>query len=282
MPYGLRTLDENWFEDRLQPPGALTGCGDLSKKVPRVVESDLANLTGDRYDMLTRIARVPAKVSYGLPNDGFNENVRLSAVDFCHPASRKEYVRNPPERARLINTETVPEVCYEDRRPVPGKPRGFGAVLQRHEDSHGQRNWNTTSGDAFGGGAFARSLRGTRSDPALLRSSGQASKDIESRVEGMKVGKLVGEYMPDDPAGEQYRMSQRTWSYDPAMRNLGYGGTRPVIPKVDNHLSIPIGEGAMSKIRQDLEERKGKLFRVATTITKGKGERYGETYFQDY
>merc|ERR1719262_1183563 len=148
--YSTNTLNDNWYEDRCQPEGSLTATGDISNKMVRKYETDIAYV-GERYDVLTRIGRVPTKPSYATPDDGFRENVRTSSIDFADPRSHKEFVAKPPAKAKMITTETVPEVCFEERRPLPetrGSAKGpFGAVLKRHDANHGERHWSTTNGD---------------------------------------------------------------------------------------------------------------------------------------
>lgn len=287
-PYTLRTLNDNWFEDRLQAEGAASACGSIDEKRLRKVENEIAYI-GERYDVLTRIARCPAKQSYASPDDGFRENKTLANIDFADPLSRKEFVRNPPAKAVLITTETIPEVCHDERRPIPGKSRGFGAVLDRYGPEHGQRFWNTAFEDAFGqtpaGTRLTRKERGMRtsaSSPSLT-SAGISVLDEANRAQGMKVGVLCGEnYNPvADPSSATE--VQRSWLYqkDPSIRNIHLGGKKSALSKSDNELSINLGEGQHAQTVANLESRGGKLFRVATNITKGKGQRYGVSIFQD-
>lgn len=277
--YSPRTLNDNWFEDRLQAPGSITGIGDITKKETRRHEPEIAFI-GERYDVLTRIARIPQKDSYATPDDGFNDKLRTSSVDFAPPRSRKEFVAKPPAQPTFITTETVPEVCYEDRRPVPGSIRGFGAVLNRHEENHERRHWNTTQGDTFGEGN--RSAR-QRINPATMHAAGVSTENAEVRADGVKVGLLCGEEFRDygEPASDT--RTQRSWLYtiDASLHHIHYGGTRPKPARVDNELSVPIGEGAMKKVREDLKARKGRLFRTATQITKGRDQRPGAAVYKD-
>lgn len=278
--YGIKTLNDNWYEDRVQPEGSLTAIGDINKKVVRKHETDIAYV-GERYDVLTRIGRVPCKPSYATPDDGFRENKRTSSIDFADPRSHKEFVANPPQKARFINSETVPEVCFEERRPIPGNANGFGAVLKRHDEHHGERHWSTTSGDQFGYGA-SRALRASRSDPGLFNASGVSTQHEEDRQPGMKVGLMCGEEFRDrgEPASDT--RTQRAWVFDASLQNIHHGGQKPKVRgRKDNALSVPIGDGAMSKIRQDLADRKGMLYRVATNITKGRDKRPGVAIFKD-
>jgi len=277
--YGCKTLNDNWFEDRCQPAGSLSASGDITKKATRKYESEIAYI-GERYDVLSRIGRVPDKKSYATPDDGFNEKSRTSLVDFAHPRSRKEFIANPPTKAQFITTETVPEVCYEERRPLQGPPRGFGAVLNRHEATHEIRHWNTTFGDTFGEGSRSKP---SKADPAELLPAGISTEHEEDRCHGVQVGLLCGEEFRDrgEPASDT--RTQRSWLYqrDASIQNISFGGTRPKPARIDNELSVPIGEGAMKKAREDLKERKGRLFRTATQITKGRDKRPGVAIFKD-
>lgn len=278
--FSLRTLNDNWFEDRLQPAGSLNVTGSLHERQPRKYETDIANI-GERYDVLSRISRLPPRTSYATPHDGFDEKHSTHIVDFAHPKSRKDFVSKPPDKPSTITSESVPEVSYENRRPVPGTQSGFGAVLNRHDKTHGQRHWNTTHGDFFGAGSR---VPDRRIDAAEKHPSGVTSASEEVRCQGLKVGVLSGECFREssDPAADT--RTQRAWMYnsDPALRNIAYGGSRPSLPPEDNALSVQLGDGAMSKVRADLAERKGKLFRVATTITKGLGQRPGMNKWQDH
>jgi hypothetical protein len=279
--FSTKTLVDNWYEDRCQPEGSLTGIGDLANKQVRKYETDIAYV-GERYDILTRIGRVPNRESFAVPDDGFREKVRTSTVEFADPRSHKEFVAKAPAKPKMINSETIPEVCFEDRRPLPGNARGFGAVLDRHDKNHGIRHWTTTNHDTYGKGTYNRSMRMSRSDPSLLHPCGVSTSHEENRMPGMKVGILCGEEYRNSGNPSTDTQSQRSWVADASLRNIHHGGTKKTYRGVvDNHLSIPIGDGAMSKIRQDLAERQGKLFRVATNVTKGRDQKWGVAVFKD-
>jgi len=188
-------------------------------------------------------------------------------------------VANPPAKVAFLTAESIPEVCHDERRPILGTTRGFGSVLDRHDDNHGIRHWNTSSQDAFGIGE--RKLRGSRSDPAILLPCGLSSKHVDERCAGMKVGVLCGEEFRNTGNPSNDTMVQRAWVQDASLRNIHHGGTKPRVRGQDNFLSVPIGDGAMSKIRQSLEDRQGKLFKVATNITKGRDKRPGVAIFKD-
>jgi hypothetical protein len=278
--YSHKTLNDNWCEDRNQPPGAQTTIGNIDQKITRKYESEIAYV-GERFDVLTRIGRMPQRPSFGVPDDGFRERVRTSLVDFADPRSHKEFVAKSFKKAEMITTETVPEVCHEERRPLPGNVRGFGAVLNRHDENHGIRHWNTTSDDCFGKRPNG-SLKLSRSEPSLLRASGVSTQHEQDRATGMKVGVLCGEEFRDNNFPASDTKTQRAWVFDASINNIHHGGTKPKVRgKPDNALSLPLGDGAMSKIRSDLAERRGMLYRVATNITKGRDKRPGVAIFKD-
>lgn len=279
--YSLKTLNGNWFEDRLQPNSTAVAGED---KFLRKVEPEIAYI-GERYDVLARISRSKTRESFATPDYGFHETSTLNNEDFAHPMTRKEVVRNPPEPPKFITTETVPEVCYEERRPIPGNKRGFGAVLNRHEETEGQSFWDTAAGDAFGVGD--RRPKGRVDGYTMGRNAGRSGLEFMTGGSGLQVGKLCGEDFREgrDPASDT--RIQRSWLYaqDASIRNIEYGGKKPALPSEDNELSLPIGENlkllAAGKQERDNLERRGMMYRTATTITKGRGDRYGISIFQD-
>uniref|UniRef100_A0A7S2AI01 Uncharacterized protein n=1 Tax=Alexandrium andersonii TaxID=327968 RepID=A0A7S2AI01_9DINO len=211
----------------------------LEGKTARPYETDLAYI-GERYDVLSRIARHPNKPSFAIPDDGFNEKCRTSSVDYAHPRTHKEFFKAHDSAPVIITTENAP-VCPPERRPLPGPRSGFGASIGRHGENHEQRFLNTTTGDYFGGEGVRRPP--PPKDPSTLRPAGISL----------------------DPLGD-----------------IGKGRSKILRSASDSALSLPLGDGAMVKIRADLEARKGRLYRQATYITKGKQHRPGVSVFQDY
>ena len=57
-------------------------------------------------------------------------------------------------------TETIPEIFYEERRPITGNNRGFGfgAVLNRHPDDHDRHSGGEDFRGIFKVGKIAGSL----------------------------------------------------------------------------------------------------------------------------
>eukprot|EP00930_Biecheleria_cincta_P015679 TRINITY_DN12996_c0_g3_i1.p2 TRINITY_DN12996_c0_g3~~TRINITY_DN12996_c0_g3_i1.p2 ORF type:complete len:315 (+),score=62.90 TRINITY_DN12996_c0_g3_i1:98-946(+) len=276
--FGMRTLNDNWFEDRFQPEGGLSATANLHRKTPRAYETDLAYI-GERYDVLGRISRCPPRASYAFPDDGFDEKGTTGLFDFADPRSRSDWGKGKALAPTMITTENAP-VCPPETRELPGERSGFGAHIHRHGEQHGKSFFNTTMGDYYGEGSRQATPRRC---PAMAEAAGVSTKEEEARVQGLRVGLLCGEaYCGSDNPACNTRM-QRSWLYeaDPALRNIHHGGTRRDVSKFDSELSLPMHEGAMSKVRADLQERKGRLYRTATVITKGRGHKAGVSIFQD-
>lgn len=277
----MSTLQGNWVEDRLQPEGSLSVTGGLHQRKARKYESDIAYV-GERYDVLSRISRLPNRPSYATPDDGFRERDCTYRTCYAHPRSRSEYVFKPPAKPRMITSESVPEVAFDNRRPIPGKKQsGFGALLDRHDKTEGQRFWETASGAFYGEGDHKPKQRAHIDDG--MGPGGQSTEREEHRPTGMQVGCLCGENFNESTDPSKNTRSQRSWMYqtDPALSNVAYGGAKPKVRGADNALSIPIGDGAMAKVRQNLKERNGKLYRSASLVTKGMDKRYGVNIFSD-
>lgn len=276
--FNMRTLNDNWFEDRFQPEGGLSATANLHRKSPRAYETDLAYIA-ERYDVLGRISRIPPRVSYATPDDGFDEKGTTCLVDFADPRSRTDWGKGKALAPTMITTENAP-VCPPETRELPGERSGFGAHVHRHGEQHGKSFFNTTMGDYYGEGSRKSTPRRC---PAMAEASGVSTQHEEERVQGTRVGLLCGEaYCGSDNPACNTRM-QRSWLYeaDPALRNIHHGGIRRDVSKFDSELSLPLHEGAMSRVRADLQERKGRLYRTATNITKGRGHKPGVSIFQD-
>jgi hypothetical protein len=279
--FGIKTLQDNWFEDRAQPEGSLSATANIHRRKAREYEPGIAYI-GERYDVLSRISRMPNRPSYATPEDGFRENTSTNKVDFAHPITRKEFVRQPPPKPTTITRESVPEVSYDERRPVDGQRSGFGALLNRHEANHDQRFFDTTVGEVYGYGEGFKATKVKRR-PETLHHCGVSTEHEANRTQGMLCGQLCGENYKncDDPTINSH--NQRAWLYQPdaALRNIHFGGSSKKVSGIDNALSLPLGEGAMAQVREDLKKRGGKLYRQASTITKGLGSRSGINIFQD-
>lgn len=275
--YNLKVLNDNWFEDRCQPSGTLCANTGIEKKTARAYETDLAYI-GERYDVLSRISRMPPRPSYALPEDGFNEQATTNGADFRDPRSRNDWCKGKAVAPTMITTKNAP-VCPPEQRELPGPRSGFGAVLNRHEN-HDQRFFSTTSEEFYGQGSRKKEKVDAA---AVAHSAGLGTEHEEGRVRGMKVGVLCGEAYNDASNPASNTRTQRSWLYqhDPSLKNLHHGGRKNDLPGKDNELSIPIGEGAMAKVRADLKARQGRLYRVATLVTKGNHHRAGVSIFQD-
>jgi len=277
--YSRKTLNDNWVEDRQMSEEALTALSNIHKKKPRSHETDLAYI-GDRYDVLTRISRMPPRESFALPDDGFRERLSTNLTDLQHPRSHPMFASKNMSTPSLINTTNAP-VCPPEKRPLRGPDSGFGAGISRHAKDHDTRFWTTSNADFFGSAGAGRG--NGRREPSALNAAGLNTEHEETKGSGMKCGKLCGENHCEshDPAIDT--ATQRSWmsGVDPALRHIHHGGSKKPAPSEDNHLSLPIGKGAMSKIRGDLKARQGRLYRNGTVITQRPNQKAGHSIFQD-
>lgn len=276
--YSRKTLNDNWVEDRHHSEEALSATGNIHKKAARGYETDLAYI-GDRYDVLSRLSRIPPRASFATPDDGFNEKVTTNVSDFMHPRSHPMFASKKQSSPALINTANAP-VCPPEKRPLRGPDSGFGAGISRHQKDHESRFWNTSSTDFYGAPSQRRDMK---KEPSVHQPAGVSSEHEENRGTGMMCGQLCGEHhcASDNPAIDT--RTQRSWmpGTDPALTHIHHGGTKKTLPREDNHLSLPVGDGAMSKIRADLKDRQGRLYRTGTHITKGAHNKKGIAIFQD-
>lgn len=275
--FSRKTLNDNWVEDRFQSEEALTATGSFHKRGPRSYETDLAYI-GDRYDVLSRISRMPARPSYAAPDDGFNVKTTTNINDFQDPKTHPMFSSKKLSAPSLINTANAP-VCPPEKRPLRGPESGFGAAISRHPKNYDHRFWNTTHSDFFGDPR----KEDWRRDPGSHHAAGISTEHEENKVSGMKCGRLCGENHCESSNPAVDTRTQRSWmpGGDPALTHIHHGGTRKPVPKEDTYLSLPLGEGAMSKIRADLKQRQGRLYRNGTNITRGAHQRSGYAIFQD-
>ncbi|CAE7942899.1 hif1an, partial [Symbiodinium sp. KB8] len=186
---------------------------------------------------------------------GTEDPATTNGADFRDPRSRNDWCKGKAVAPTMITTKNAP-VCPPEQRELPGPRSGFGAVLNRHEENHDQRFFSTTSEEFYGQGSRKKEKVDAA---AVAHSAGLGTEHEEGRVRGMKVGVLCGEAYNDASNPASNTRTQRSWLYqhDPSLKNLHHGGRKNDLPGKDNELSIPIGEGAMAKVRADLKARQG-------------------------
>eukprot|EP00405_Crypthecodinium_cohnii_P016796 CAMPEP_0206454448 /NCGR_PEP_ID=MMETSP0324_2-20121206/21142_1 /ASSEMBLY_ACC=CAM_ASM_000836 /TAXON_ID=2866 /ORGANISM="Crypthecodinium cohnii, Strain Seligo" /LENGTH=325 /DNA_ID=CAMNT_0053924921 /DNA_START=27 /DNA_END=1004 /DNA_ORIENTATION=- len=314
------TLNDNWFEDRLHPHADMTVTTMFQQRAPRERESDLAFI-GKHYDVLSTIARIPPRPSFAMPDDGFNELATTHQVDFGdpkkHPTVASKRVVAPP----MINTANAPVLPPEKRElegPSSGFgaeiPRhsttnnarswststgDFYAGIQpqtaRGSSKIAARKLLLATAAAAAAPppppASARGPQGAAA-ASVARAAGRAraagtlpaglnTEDMEKQRSGRLCGSLCGEELHETSNPALDTRTQRAWlpGGDPSLVHLG----SPKLPHAaeDNELSLNFNGSAMSKIRNDLKDRKGLLYRTATNITKAPHQQSGYRVFID-
>lgn len=275
------TLIHNWYEERLADVQPST-----QDKRLREVETGLAVISEDRYNVLDRIARALQTKSTVVADDGYTIRCSVTKADFRDPKDVSSFVQNPPKKPVFVTTETISEVSYDKRRPLEGEQRGFGSVLDRHDPTmEGIRYFESTNRDDFGYPAKEEIKSKVPSD---FLAAGVSVTYMAERPEGMKVSDLVGEqFKPDSDPGENTNV-QRTWMgrRDPALKALrerlakGITSGKPVLPAKNNEMSVPIGEGEHKTIAAKLASR-SMLYLETTEITTGSDSKYGVSVWRD-
>jgi len=133
--YSDKTLCDNWFEDRLAPP--------VNDAVQKFIRPDDDVRAG-------RQIRFKKPPSLGTPNDGFGRyTMSKTHEDYPNPATVPENGYDDPGRPQFVSSETIAEICYEDRRPMNDvMQRGFGCIIDRHPPGVYDRDWGTAEREA--------------------------------------------------------------------------------------------------------------------------------------
>lgn len=70
----------------------------------------------------------------------------MKEVDYVNP---QEHRNKEKPVLSMINKYNIAELSLVDR-PIGGTRLGFGAAIPRHEDTEGQRRFNTENRDNYG------------------------------------------------------------------------------------------------------------------------------------
>ena len=163
----------------------------------------------------------------------------------------------------MIRKENLTDLLRKPR-DIGGPESGFGSKLPRHEPIHDARHFDTTYG-AYHGSALKESAKEIVQEfqKTLTMAAG---KDAPAKSKIRQVMPLVGESIRTNNDPQHDTEAQRTWinKTDSAIEAVKEGKVPKELPKYDNALSIPLGEGyraempisaepgAYRKIRQDV------------------------------
>ncbi|CAD7941562.1 unnamed protein product [Amoebophrya sp. A120] len=264
--YGVKTLTDNWYEDRLAPPEA---------DVQKFIRPDDDVKAG-------RQIRYKKPASFGTPNDGFGRVVcSRTHEDYPDPRTVPEFTFTGLDHPQFITSETIAEVCYEDRRPLHQTGKGCFATIDKHPKGIYDRAWGTAERDARESAVLHAGL----TKEMMVARTARLKETTPAGVSSIKPGRatstnLVGENpeLTDIP-------TQRSWmnQEDPGLREYSKtGGKGPELPAKDNELSLPLGDGAQAKIMAELKARGGKLYRSSTCITTGGASKNRISIWDDY
>jgi len=144
--FSNKTLNENWYEERLYIEQTYQKKPDL--KIKRTKEPDINCLSSSGLPApLNTINRKPKQeTAHLICDDGFRELKTTNQQDIRNP---KVHVRKEKPVLRMINKYNIAELSLVDR-PVQTTAQGFGAIIPRHEAGHDARYFRTENRDNFG------------------------------------------------------------------------------------------------------------------------------------
>ena len=172
----------------------------------------------------------------------------------------------------MINKYNIAELSLVDR-PVQTTAQGFGAVIPRHDATHGARYFRTENRDNFG----ERVPQGPQETVANFQaaSSTQAGGNLRPiEQQGIhKISNLVGEVYSKQYDPQEQTDVQRSWLYqqDPGVRavNNGQAG-KSQMQMFDNANSLPMGEGIHAT--KKFSDEVGAFRRIRQDVTISKNE----------
>jgi len=252
--YSKCTLYENWVEDRLDVDEL-----DVNLRYLRPLETAIANVSQNRFEALSRIARVDKKPSYAVPQDGYKSlTTSVARDDFAEPKQRESphgHAVNSLPRPSFVTEAAMNEVCKSK-----GPSTEYDPVIHHRGPFLGQRDWNTTAGDHF-----PATQPITIPDPNHPAGVGSRGEKEVSAI------RLCGEkFREGDPSSDT--RAQRAWLYtpDPTVELDGKMPQRRL--EKDNELSLPLGDGVQLKLQKRVSERLksgGMMYLNSTDITRG-------------
>ena len=153
----------------------------------------------------------------------------------------------------MINKYNIAELSLVDR-PVGGTSTGFGSVINRFNQNHDQRHFNTTFND-FHGQAPRVSAAATVEEiqAEYSKQAGGNARTIDQQ-KVKTVSCLTGEHFSRDPLARTKRDPQentdvqRSWLYSKdaavtAAKEQPAIGAASQVQFFDNQLSLPLGDG---------------------------------------
>lgn len=152
-----------------------------------------------------------------------------------------ELIKERPTE-KLIRKENLTDLLRKPR-DISGTLSGFGSKLPRHEPTHDKRFFGTTYGHFFG--------KPIKSTATNIMNTFRATSSIPAGREPVTTHMnrnhvlMAGEILRKDGDPQKDTEAQRSWicKVDPCIEAAQRGQTQRLLPKYDNALSLPLGEG---------------------------------------
>lgn len=149
--------------------------------------------------------------------------------------------------AKLIRKENLTDLLRKPRN-ISGPLVGFGAKLPRHDRNHDARRFETTNA-SFYGRPFKEQGRNIV-QKYLNTTQIVAGKEPLEKENVKRNVFLVAEVLRKNEDPQHDTEAQRTWisKEDPGIEALKEGRVPKGIPKYDNGMSLPMGEGCRAEM----------------------------------
>jgi len=142
------TLQDNWYEDRIQAPEEVTHQERLDKSRAIASEDGICRFVGfENYSQ--PLATVPARTRHLLPGSTRTIPIDVNSLDYAttylsmHKGQMA--VQHPPATTKIIQQGNYYEEIHTSRLHPTLPSSGFGGVLPSHPRTHSETYFETTN-----------------------------------------------------------------------------------------------------------------------------------------
>lgn len=175
-----------------------------------------------------------------------------------------ELVKEKPIE-KMIRKENLSDLLRKPR-DLNGPESGFGSKLPRHEPLHDKRYFGTTYA-GFHGSTLKESAKEIVQEHQKTLTI-IAGKEVPAHLKQRLSVPLVGEVLRTNNDPQHDTIAQRAWinKRDAAVDAVNAGKVPKELPKYDNALSLPLGEGNRAEMPITAEDNAYRRIRRDVTL----------------
>jgi len=168
------------------------------------------------------------------------------------------------QTAKLIRKENLTDLLRKPR-DISGPIVGFGSKLPRHDRNHDARYFETTN-KSFYGASYKQSGRNIVKK-FLNTTQIPAGKEPLEKENAKRNVFLVAEVLRKNEDPQNDTEAQRTWinKADAGIEAVKAGRVPKGVPKYDNGMSLPLGEGCRAEM--PIKTEPGAYRRIRQDVT---------------